>query len=249
MDQRAGNRRFVPIAGRRLSVWHAGEGCPAVVMEAGAGDSGDVWEAVFAGLAAFTRVYRYDRAGLGESDPATQPRTLEDMAEDLERLLRVAQVSAPYVLVGHSFGGPIVHLYAQRHPENVAGLVLVDPAHPDSLAYAADVFPGLLANLENIDLETSIGEMRSLGSVGAIPVTVLVAGNRVYPPELPPSVLASLYQLWDDRLRQLSTLSTRGRHILVPDSDHYIHVNRPDVVVDAVRRVVEDVQMHGCPQM
>src|SRR5690606_28471284 len=81
--------------------------------------------------ARFARVVTYDRAGLGWSDPAPGPRTAEAMVADLRALLRAAGVPAPYVLVGQSFAGLLVRLYAYLHPSEVAGLVLVDGAHED----------------------------------------------------------------------------------------------------------------------
>jgi pimeloyl-ACP methyl ester carboxylesterase len=78
--------------------------------------------AVFSGVARFTRVCRYDRPGT----PVEMPRTLPEMATDLRALLRKSDIRGPYALVGHSFGGMIVRLFAQTYPSRVAGLVLVD---------------------------------------------------------------------------------------------------------------------------
>ena len=129
-----------------------GAGSPTVVLEAGAFNSGAIWDAgslppgaagpaVPDGVGAFTRVCVYDRpgtllnavdtAGRSRSDPAPLPRTAQDVVADLHALLRAARVPGPYVLVGHSLGGLFVRLYASTYPDEVAGLVLVDSSHED----------------------------------------------------------------------------------------------------------------------
>ena len=127
--------------GRRLYLECRGRGRPTVVLEAGAGDLGDVWSlapsgpgpAVLPAVARFTRVCAYDRPGtyllpdqLSRSDPVAMPRSARDIVLDLRALLRAAHVPGPYVLVGHSFGGLVARLYATTHPRWVAGLVSID---------------------------------------------------------------------------------------------------------------------------
>jgi pimeloyl-ACP methyl ester carboxylesterase len=77
-------------------------------------------------VAEFARVCSYDRAGVGESDPASTPRTSADVVADLYALLGAAGVPEPYVLVGSSFGSMVIRLFASTYPEEIAGLVLVD---------------------------------------------------------------------------------------------------------------------------
>ena len=118
---------LVDIGGRRLHVVESGDGDPAVILEAGISASSVSWSLVQPAVAKFTRVCSYDRAGLGWSDRAGEPRTLEQSIQDLRSLLAAAAVPAPYILVGHSYGGLLVRAYAARYPKDVAGLVLVDP--------------------------------------------------------------------------------------------------------------------------
>ncbi|HEY7546882.1 MAG TPA: alpha/beta fold hydrolase, partial [Blastocatellia bacterium] len=83
-------------------------------------------------MAKLARVCVYDRAGIGKSDRlGEEERTALQMVEDLHTLLRKGEISGPYVLVGHSFGGLLVRLYASRFPEEVAAMVLVDSVHED----------------------------------------------------------------------------------------------------------------------
>lgn len=114
--------------GRRLTLFCKGVGIPVVILDIGLGGGAWGWSTVQDQMAAKTRVCSYDRAGYSDSDPAKTPRTFDALEADLDGLLRNAKLPGPYVLVGQSLGGAIVGLYAQRHPEKVAGLVLVDPA-------------------------------------------------------------------------------------------------------------------------
>jgi len=132
--------QMVDIGGRRLRIVCEGpvhaQG-PTVLFESGAyGFSGDWAYSQHALTQQGVRSCAYDRAGMGMSDPAPadQRRDGLNVARDLEKLLVAAHVPAPYVLVGHSMAGARVHLFANRNPEKVVGLVLVDSTTPDAMA-------------------------------------------------------------------------------------------------------------------
>jgi pimeloyl-ACP methyl ester carboxylesterase len=125
---------MVDMGGYRLHLQRLGVGSPTVVLEAGQGGAGLIWEPVMQEIARFTQVVAYDRAGLGWSDPSPRPRTAEAMVDELHSLLEKAGIPGPYVLVGWSTGAMNVRLFAHRYPGEVVGLVLVDPAHEDQFA-------------------------------------------------------------------------------------------------------------------
>lgn len=112
---------------RRLNLVCMGKGAPTVILEAGAGDGSRAWRKVQPELAKSTRVCAYDRAGYGFSDPISRPADADNAVDDLSRLLNKAHLGDQVVLVGHSVGGLYAELFAARYPEQVAGLVLVDP--------------------------------------------------------------------------------------------------------------------------
>ena len=114
--------------GRRMNLLCEGKGSPTVILEAGAGGSTLDWRWVQSSLARTTRVCAYDRAGMGFSDAGPLPRTATRVVEDLEALRRAADLQPPFVLVAHSLGAHFARLYAERHPGEVAGLVLIDPS-------------------------------------------------------------------------------------------------------------------------
>ena len=123
--------RLVSLGTHRLHLHCLGAGSPAVVFDAALGGSSLSWTFIQPAVAEFTTACTYDRAGFGWSDAGPMPRTVSRIAEELQALLKAAEVPPPYVLVGHSFGGLSIRAYATSHPGDVAGLVFVDPAHPE----------------------------------------------------------------------------------------------------------------------
>jgi len=121
---------MIDIGARRLHAYAIGNGSPTVVLESGLAATSLSWRIVQNEIAKFAHVISYDRAGLGWSDPANTPPTLARSVDDLHALLRAAG-SPPYILVGHSFGAPIVRAYANRYGDEVCGLVLVEPFRPE----------------------------------------------------------------------------------------------------------------------
>lgn len=111
----------------RLHLHQQGSGTPAVVLESGIAGTSLGWSLVQPKIAEFAQVCSYDRAGLGWSDHCLAPRTVPQMVSELATLLERARVVPPFVLVGHSFGGLLIRAYAHLRPQEVAGLVFVDP--------------------------------------------------------------------------------------------------------------------------
>ncbi|MBA3603174.1 MAG: alpha/beta hydrolase [Parachlamydiaceae bacterium] len=125
--------KLVDVGGYRLHINCSGEGRATTVFDAGMGGSSLEWALVQPEVSKFARACSYDRAGNGWSDESPLERTSENIVDELHTLLKNAKVPGPYILVGHSFGGSNVLLYANRYPDEVAGIVLVDSAHEDYL--------------------------------------------------------------------------------------------------------------------
>jgi pimeloyl-ACP methyl ester carboxylesterase len=143
----------VDIGGRSLFLNCVGRGSPTVILEAGyPGDGSEfstTWDEVQPEAAHGTRVCSYDRAGTGQSDPPPPgTRTVDDVVDDLRTLLQAAGVEGPYVLVGHSFGGDVLRVYAGRYPDEVAGMVFVDAAQPRFFERIAHLLPPPPADAE-----------------------------------------------------------------------------------------------------
>jgi pimeloyl-ACP methyl ester carboxylesterase len=123
--------RLIDVGGFRLHINCAGQGSPCVVFDAALGGSSLSWSLVHGEVARFTRACSYDRAGFGWSDAGPFPRTAGRIADELRLLLDRAGEAPPYVLVGHSFGGLVMRVFATKFRRDTAALVLVDPAHPE----------------------------------------------------------------------------------------------------------------------
>lgn len=117
--------------GRRMNVYCLGSGSPAVILDAGMGDSTISWALVQPAIAAKTKVCSYDRAGLGFSDGSSRPGTAANIADDLHKLLKAARIAPPYILAGHSAAGMYIRVYADRYPGDVVGMVSVEGSHED----------------------------------------------------------------------------------------------------------------------
>jgi pimeloyl-ACP methyl ester carboxylesterase len=123
--------RLIDVGGFRLHLHALGGRRPAVVFDAALGGSSISWTFVHAPVSTFARSIVYDRAGFGWSEAGPMPRTAGRVADELRVLLSRAGEPPPYLLVGHSFGGLVMRIFATRYRPEVAGLVLVDPAHPE----------------------------------------------------------------------------------------------------------------------
>jgi pimeloyl-ACP methyl ester carboxylesterase len=288
----ARDRRFNPMPGRLVDVdsrkMHidcTGEGTPTVVLESGLGDTYVSWYKVQPQIAKFTRVCSYDRAGLGYSDPSSQPRTSKNIAEELHALLHSAGIAPPYVLVGHSMGGFDVRLYASLYRGEVAGIVLVDSSHPNQrnrlpagigttegsaqreaefIEYTMPFgIPRLLGLCDDDPIERAaecnphsaremVAEMKALaesaaqtaasGSLGDLPLAVVSRDPDRPSADLPAELAKPSNDAWEKMQEELAHLSTRGTQTIAKNSGHYIQIDQPEAVVEAIRNVVSQAR-------
>ena len=227
---------------------------------------------VFGEVATFTRVCACDRPGtpVGEnpsrSDPVLQPTTAKDAVADLHALLSAAGEAGPYVLVGHSYGGLIVRLYASTYPKEVAGLVLIDTLSeglqgaetPEQWAIQRKLIQNddpenlaLYPALERIGVDRSCDQIRAAPALHPMPIIVLSA-DRPWGPQVPSMIEAGKlpadtppdFGYVTDAAQKkaqerLAKLVPKEKHITKTNSGHEIHKEQPHLVIDAIREVVE----------
>jgi pimeloyl-ACP methyl ester carboxylesterase len=302
--------RLVSIGSHRLHIRCEGEGCPPVIFDAALGGSSLSWSLVQPAVARVTRACSYDRAGFGWSDAGPMPRTAGRIADELHALLRAADVPPPYLLVGHSYGGLVMRLYASRHRSEVAGLVLIEPAIPEQWSNPTDQQRALIARGVRLceygaaaarrGLAQLVSGLVRVGALRAARVLVRLVSRGglrredegILAPvwKLPPQVRGVLREMWtqpkffealgsqiaticessaatmsegpadydDLPLMVLSSArsgeqrlqadaafarrSTRGRHVLAEESGHWIPLDAPQVVVDAIATMVAEIR-------
>jgi pimeloyl-ACP methyl ester carboxylesterase len=274
--------RFEIAGGRKMYLECRGTGAPLVVIVAGMRASAEDWTKaepgkldVFSELAASTRVCAYDRPGTpvgdapSRSDPVPQPVTAADAVGDLHALLAAAGLTAPFVIVAHSYGGLIARLYAMTYPEQVKGMVLVDTLSeglqdaetPEEWAIQRVLLNGDLTEalrlyppIERADAERSFDQIRAAAPLKQMPLIVLSA-DRAWGPLIPKLIVDGVlpadtppdFGYVTDRAQEvaqarLAELVAGARHVTNTDSGHEIHKDQPQLVVDAIREVVEAVR-------
>jgi pimeloyl-ACP methyl ester carboxylesterase len=225
---------------------------------------------VFSQVARFTRVCAYDRPGtfldadhLGRSTPVPMPRTARDLVSDLHALLQTAHVAGPHVLAAHSFGGIFARLYASTYPNEVVGMVLVDALSekvrtgltPEQWKLYANFgftkpTPGLekYKDIETLDVNASLDQMEKAASAKPLrpmPLFVLTQGQPFdlspWQP-LPADFPGALNNAWHAAQDALATLAPNAKHKIASKSSHYIQAQEPQLVIDAIKQVVEAVR-------
>ncbi len=286
---------MVDIGGYKLHMIDSGSGGPTVVIDAGLGGNALEWSLVQPEIAKFTRVVAYDRAGYAWSDVSPLERTSENMIKELHTMLQRENIPAPYILVGHSFGGINVRLFANMYPDEVAGIVLVDSSNEKQLEKLSEFMPSpfffivvqagaylglfripLIQNVFNIKAEKFSSDIQQiytsqkvaakhqkaamqemslfkqsfnqLESTGGLlfnkPLTVITAGKSMSeqaPGRFSPEQADQTNKVWSELQADLVTKSSRGKQIIAEHSGHMINCEQPEIIVDAVREMVDEL--------
>ena len=282
--------RMVNVDEFMMHIHCTGEGSPTVILSAGLDDFSIFWSQVQSEIAKSMRVCSYDRAGLGWSEPSPYPRTSEMMVTELHALLVKAKVDPPYVLVGHSFGGALVRLYAHHYPDEVDGMILVDAA-PDDLFTRVPSWKGAIAG--KLELYRTLAPLSSFGLLALTPESIPnrgmpedmlaqyraiavstnyfktgIAENEAFESNLaamrdinmslldkPLFVISRGYwdpipnfseientfawQMWQEMQVEFLSLSSNSSHVIAGESEHNIHLQQPELVIDAIRAIAK----------
>ena len=173
------------VGGYRLHIHCQGSGSPAAIMDSGLAGNSLLWTNALPAIARYTRACTFDRAGYAWSDPAPAelPRTSRQMIAELRTALDKASIHPPYILIGHSFGAINMLVYAYTYPQEVAGLVLVDPSHPEMFERVPKVPSGETV-ARGFRLISSLGNLGLLRWLGPILARRLLPdGEQTLPPE------------------------------------------------------------------
>lgn len=264
--------RMVDVGSHSLHAVVAGKGAPPVVFESGIGARSEEYRQLQERIAATTTTVVYDRAGYGASEVGPLPRDSRTEVEELRTLLAALDIDGPYVLVGHSLGGLNAEVYADLHPEEVAGMVLLDPPplgfirgedYPELISMAAQMteeWQGIAdAGLESENaadraeagfFQMLASEHREMfgasadeaSSVTSFGDTPLVVVASGVPNPAFGEIADEYQRYWAAESEALSAKSTRGRFVLAEDSSHMLHAETLDLVVDIVLSMVDSLR-------
>jgi len=281
------NGTYVEVNGHQMHYVKHGEGTPTVVFESGLDFSGHMsWYKVQAEVSKFATTISYDRAGILRSEKSDNPRTCENMADELHTLLEKIEAKKPYVLVAHSMGGLMARCYVKKYANTLRGIVFVDASHPEQIEKAPESIKeimkspfssdwimtllfntGILRTGINMLLDDFLKNEKDIASIkseinaylikssqscidenkmfeqmtkaskdvsfGDIPLTILSAKVKSEDEE-EQMIIDFFSKLQEDSLK----LSTDSKLISV-DSGHVIQIEKPEVVVEAVREMVK----------
>ena len=201
-------------------------------------------------IAKTSRVCAHSRSGILWSDPNPGNFSSQAVAQDLHQALMRSGESAPWVMVGHSLGGPYIMMFTSLYPSEVAGLVFVDASHPDqverskTLDLPSDLPSSSMVLLWNLSANTEIMRLIAINPTPEHALPNVKAIGQVFLPQTMESLSKEILgeqimcsgSLWKELQADEATWSSCSRHQLVSDSSHYIQFDRPDVVIKAVNR-------------
>ena len=222
----------------------AGSGTSTLVLVNGSGGPVEGWHRVFGPLTALARVFAYNRPGIGGSSMPARPQLASHLVSSLRAALLAAGLPPPYVLVGHSFGGLIVNLFARLHPAEVSALVLVEATAPSDIAVMAAHENALQRGLrrlldrlvppnphaESEHAGASAAELALAPPFPALPLTVVTGGKPAMAWATAPAALAARAA----GQRALVALSPLGRQVVAARSGHFPQFSEPQLLVDIV---------------
>jgi len=252
-----GSEFMVDVGGRRLHAFVYGSGGPTVVLVSGFQAPQAYWNPIVPGLAEITSVVTFDRAGYGRSERGDLPVHGRQSAQDLHVLLEKLAVPKPYLLVGHSYGGRIVRLFASDYPGDTAGLVLEEAGHedlpdvqlaaltgPDRETLAAMIAPYRTSppdpRTETDYMAATVDQLRNSGPLPHVPLVVITAAGRGsgLPDVFSPESQARLADVALAMQKKLAALIPGGQHILVEGAGHNVHLDKPDAVSAPIKAMI-----------
>jgi pimeloyl-ACP methyl ester carboxylesterase len=233
----------IPAGGHHLRMSVQGTGGPAVILETFGVANLESWNRVQTEIARFTRVVSYDHAGYWGSEPGPKPRDATRIAHELRAALRNANIPPPYILVGYSFGGPYIRVFAGLHPDEVAGMLFIDPTQEGFMIMLRERFPELNvipdeARREQSEWGMSWPSMEQArdSRLPDVPTT-LITGARTH------NVLSRhLMPRWlGDHAKWLAGYP-RAKHIVTTNSGHGVLFSEPELIVEAVHEIVRQTR-------
>lgn len=223
----------------RLRVATAGNGSPSVVFETFGPAPLEIWNRIRQRVVPLTSVFAYDHAGYWGSDPGPKPRDARRVASELHAALHAAGVRPPYLLVGYSFGGPYTRVFAGLYPDEVAGMILIDPSQEAFMRWLRVHFPRInrvsgddRSRQEEWGCQDESMDQAATSRLPDVPISLISATAT------PDAIAHNLIpRLRVEHERWLAE-HLGARHVLAPQADHGIVFTHPEIVVAEIEAMV-----------
>jgi pimeloyl-ACP methyl ester carboxylesterase len=252
--------KMIDVGGRSLHCCVYGKGSPTVALVSGFGAPQAYWNPVIPDLAAQTTVLTYDRAGIGKSEIGELPTHGKQAATDLHTLLNKLNLPKPYIIIGHSYGGSVVRLFASMYPDDIGGIILEDSQHEGILEAQRKILKG--KDLEQLEEMVSrfatpdnpktegdyrfitMEQMKNSKPLPQVPFVVLTAGDRSknMPPIFSDEANKKLEELGIELQKKLVAMIPGGKHIIVDDVGHNMHLEKPEALITPVIEMIKEVR-------
>lgn len=211
------------------------------------------WARLYPEIQKNGRIFAYNRHGVGRTSKASCPQTGEEIIRSLEDILQALNLSPPYILIGHSLGGLFANLYARAKPQKVIAVVLVDAPHPDEIKRQKEFRPPWLIRVINCALKTievrfdpyrhsedecvfdTLRQIEAAESFPPIPLAIITGGKKM------PFVPEASFSLHVQCQKDLTALSPNSVHIMAEKSGHFPQITEPELVLHAIREIVDPI--------
>jgi pimeloyl-ACP methyl ester carboxylesterase len=255
-NKKSDSLQFVEIRGKKQYYVNKGEGNPVVVFVSGLGPTMDDFFEIQNKISKTTQTFCYDRAGVGKSEPFNNDRSLENISSELKELLEKVEISKPFILVGHSRGGLIARFFANKYPDKICGLILIDPALPEHRSMKRSQ----RTDKEKVEFDAfynsfctdSIKYSATIRSEFNAADSASISGKN-FPSNIPITILASnkitkdKYSKADtkikvDLLNAYLKTAPQIKLILTNKSGHFIHEDEPKLVVKEILLMINKIK-------
>ena len=245
-----------------------GSGSPTIVQDVGIGETYRDWLPFLNKITNKVQIFFYDRAGYGQSEIGSLPRDSKTEATELKTLLEKTNIKGSYILLGHSLGALNLEVFVSQYANEFAGILLLDPpplewisgkgflkltrmaehttvnfknfsekiitSNSEADRQKADFFKTLASEHEEMFL-ASAKEALAIASFGDVPL-IVIASEKANPQMGDDAVPYQKY--WDEQCKKLSLKSTKGEYLLAAKNSHHIHIDNPEIVMDAINKLL-----------
>ena len=227
--------KYVDVDGQKFRIKSFGKGEMTVIFENGMSDSLEVWGSIPDSVASFARVFLYDRADIGKSDTSHLERTIPNMIYELREVLKQEDIKPPYVLVGHSFGSLITRYFSSQYPNEVKGLLLLDPCPESYWEEMTDQELKEYVEGGNEWYRTKFKKKYRKEWYQFMPNIEYMA-NLDIPLDLPIILVSATAWNWYDYQKKIIIGFKNVRHILL-EGEHHIFKNHPNLIVGYIKEL------------